>query len=355
MLDAEKVASDIVETVSRELRLDRRFVVLDYVFGHVEGKPHINFLASSPFIEKGIRSFLGKHNEVHSLFTYSVEVLPLADVGKKKFALCNVSAAPVMKSSTHKSEQITQMLLGESADVLQQSNKDWLRLRLHQDNYVGWVSANQVCCFDEKEMATWQTQKKTSPRNLITPIMSSPKTNSEPIREFLFGTFLAVKKFTKPWISVKLPDGRVGWVKSPEMLPQRNKQLVSLTQLTATARMFLGISYQWGGRSVKGFDCSGFTQTVYRLNGIEIPRDASLQWLTGSDIGKEKKNFVEGDLLFFSATPERITHVAMWLGGAEFIHSSGFVKMNSFDRSHSLFDNNLLQRFVGARRILDAG
>jgi SH3-like domain-containing protein len=351
LLKAEKIAAELVETVSRELHLDKRFVVLDYVFRHDQSKPHVTFLASSSFIENGIQSKLRKLRATQLPFSYSMEVLPTAVVGAKKFVLCNVSVAPVMKSGTHQSEQITQMLLGESGDLLQKEN-DWLRIRLHHDGYIGWASANQMLFVDKKELAVWHLKKKVSPRNLIAPLMNLPEKSGDPIREFLFGTFLPVKTATKAWTSVVLPDGRIGWLQSSVVTSQNAKRSVSSAELVVTAKLFLGISYQWGGRSVKGFDCSGFTQTVYRLNGIEIPRDASLQWLTGSDAGNENRNFAEGDLLFFSSKPERITHVAMSLGGAEFIHSSGFVKINSFDRSHSQFDNNLAQRFVGARRII---
>ncbi len=351
MFKAEKIASEIVEIVSRELHLDKRFVVLDYVFQHNSNKPHVTFLVSSSFIGNGIQSYL-KHRVEQLPFSYSVEVLPSAAIGEKKFVLCNVSVAPVMKSNTHQSEQITQILLGESADILQKEN-DWLRIRLHHDGYIGWTSTNQMWPVNEKELAIWQSKKKVSPRTLISPLLNSPEKSGEPIREFLYGTFLPVKAVTKAWTSVTLPEGRIGWLQSSADISPNGKRSVLSAHLVATAKMFLGISYQWGGRSVKGFDCSGFTQTVFRLNGIEIPRDASLQWLTGSDAGNEKGNFAEGDLLFFSSKPERITHVGMSLGGAEFIHSSGFVKINSFNRSHSQFDNNLLQRFVGARRIIE--
>lgn len=349
MLKAEKVASRIIEIAKRELHLDTRFVVLDYIIRHDLSKQDMTFLVSSSFIENGIRSLLKKEGIAQK--SYSVEVLPSRKIDKK-FVLCNVSVAPVMKSNTHQSEQVTQILLGESADVLQKEN-DWLRVRLHHDGYIGWVSTNQMHFVDERKLAAWQSKKKIAPRKLIVPILNSPQKHSDPVREFLCGTFLPLQRKKKKWISVTLPDGKVGWLQASVVSMQNGEFGVSREHLVATAKRFLGISYQWGGRSVKGFDCSGFTQTVYRLNGIEIPRDASLQWQTGSDAGNEKKNFAEGDLLFFSGKPERITHVAMSLGGGEFIHSSGFVKINSFDNSHPQFDENLLRKFVGARRIIE--
>ncbi|MDE3058434.1 MAG: C40 family peptidase, partial [Bacteroidota bacterium] len=280
--------------------------------------------------------------------------------------LCNVSVAPVMKYNSHQSEQVTQVLLGESADVLEQ-RAGWVRIRLRHDDYLGWASANQLHVIDEKELAEWQSKIKIGSHDLIMPLLESPRKNSGAIGEFLFGTFLPVKTVTKAWTSVIMPDGKIGWVQSSAVTQPNEKKTVTTGHLAETAKRFLGISYQWGGRSVKGFDCSGFTQTVYRLNGVDIPRDASLQSLTGKEIGGPKRksapkalmNFVEGDLLFFSANnaaesfpPKRITHVAMSLSGTEFIHASGSVKVNSFDESQPHFNELLLRDFVGACRII---
>lgn len=86
-------------------------------------------------------------------------------------------------------------------------------------------------------------------------------------------------------------------------------------ELVATARAFLGTPYLWGGTSGDGIDCSGFVQQVYRLNGVGLDRDADQQALEGRSVDGP----IAGDLLFFGSPA--VTHVAMSLGGDDFIHA----------------------------------
>ena len=118
-----------------------------------------------------------------------------------------------------------------------------------------------------------------------------------------------------------------------------NEWLVRLNaseeNLVKTSKRLMGVPYLWGGTSFKGIDCSGFTKTVYFLNGIVLPRDASQQVSVGETIDKSS-NWSElkaGDLLFFGEKredgSERVVHVAMWLGNGEYIHASDKVKVSN--------------------------
>ena len=109
------------------------------------------------------------------------------------------------------------------------------------------------------------------------------------------------------------------------------------------------------GTSAKGFDCSGFVKTVFRLNGRELQRDADQQSNEGVAVATddELSQLKKGDVLFFGprAGVTRITHTGIYLGGKLFIHCSGLVKLNSFDSASPIYSENLLKRLVKVRRM----
>jgi len=129
--------------------------------------------------------------------------------------------------------------------------------------------------------------------------------------------------------------------------------------LVETSKTLMGVPYLWGGTSTKGVDCSGFTKTIYFLNGMVIPRDASQQVHTGKQIDENRsfENLEKGDLLFFGrkatdSTVEKVVHVGMWIGNNEFIHASNMVRVSSIDRNAENFDERNLNRYLRSKRIL---
>jgi gamma-D-glutamyl-L-lysine dipeptidyl-peptidase len=119
------------------------------------------------------------------------------------------------------------------------------------------------------------------------------------------------------------------------------------------------VPYLWGGTSTKAMDCSGFTKTVYMMNGLQLNRDAYQQAEEGIEIapGEKFQNLRKGDLLFFGRKgggnkPEEVLHVALYLKDRLFIHSSGMVKINSLDPASPVFDANKVKSFICARRII---
>ncbi len=354
MTEIEGVVRDLIEKIKRSSGIDTRFVVLDFSAKKKGTVAHIEFKASSDFVARAIHQFFEIHKSVlGSSVIYTVKLLSRQIDKARAFAICNVSVAPLRHSPSHKSEQTTQFLIGETADILEVESNSWIRIRLHLDGYIGWVGSNQIVPVSEKEYRRWSKGKKVTTQELISGLRKEPKLSSVCVREFLTGTYLPAKKKMKNWFQVGLPDGTEGWMPSSSAIRSNgNGANVSSEEIISTAKKFMGISYVWGGRSPKGFDCSGLTQTVFRLHGIELPRDASLQWRCGKDVGKDTNDFAEGDLLFFSSRENRITHVGIYLGEEEsIIHSSGFVRINSLNPSHPLHDERLSSMFVGARRL----
>lgn len=119
------------------------------------------------------------------------------------------------------------------------------------------------------------------------------------------------------------------------------------TSLVQTAHQFVGTPYRWGGASAEtGFDCSGFTMTVYRLNGLYLPRSARSQFRVGRAVSR--RTLQQGDLVFFTTGRKtRISHVGIYIGGGRFIHAPGKGKrIRTAGMNNSYFKG----RYQGARR-----
>jgi hypothetical protein len=117
-------------------------------------------------------------------------------------------------------------------------------------------------------------------------------------------------------------------------------------KILRTADNFIGVPYRWGGESVEeGFDCSGFTMTVYRLNGLDLPRSSRSQWNTGMPVSRGRLQ--KGNLVFFYTSGSgKISHVGIYAGNGQFIHAPGKGKKV---RRSSLKSRYFKTRYAGAK------
>jgi len=120
-------------------------------------------------------------------------------------------------------------------------------------------------------------------------------------------------------------------------------------QIVKTANRYIGIPYQWGGKSSRtGFDCSGLTVVVYRLNGLELPRSSKQQWKSGKPVSRGQLS--KGDLVFFAtAGGRRVSHVGIYTGDNKFLHAPGRGRKI---RMSSLSNKYFQSRYLGARTYL---
>lgn len=120
-------------------------------------------------------------------------------------------------------------------------------------------------------------------------------------------------------------------------------------EIVQTARQYIGVPYRWGGESPQtGFDCSGLTMVVYRINGLDLPRSSRQQWKAGKSI--DRHQLKKGDLVFFAtAGGNRVSHVGIYAGGNVFLHAPG---KNSRIQTSSMSSKYYSSRFIGARSYL---
>lgn len=248
----------------------------------------------------------------------------------------NTSVANVYAEPTFASEVVTQAILGETPKVLDQRGK-WFQLE-QWDGYQGWVY--HFCLAKNPQFLV--QEEWMSVNAPMAPIREAPSDEALPLRDAVFGARLPLLARNEPWVQVALPDGQSGWLQN-EPLALTGTQRDQVMQI---AMRFLGVPYMWGGKTPKGFDCSGFVQTCFKAVGVHLPRDAHQQNEFGDLPTVTIEDARPGDLLFFSEQGPRVTHVAISLGDGGIIHAAGWVKSESLDEASSRYNRPLRGSFT---------
>ncbi len=219
------------------------------------------------------------------------------------FATCAVSVLPLRKEASHRAEQVSQLLYGERAEILQVKDDYWAKVRCLADEYEAWCLLGQLHIISKREFHKepkfiaqgFGNKLMCAEAEIILPMAACLRPSN-----FLLGGVKAKYKGKKTLISDLQP---------------------SAEGIEKIASSFRYAPYLWGGRSLEGIDCSGLSQIVMRMNGIAIARDASQQALQGETI-----TFLQearcGDLAFFANAEGRINHVGILLNEQHIIHAT---------------------------------
>jgi cell wall-associated NlpC family hydrolase len=292
----------------------------------------------------------------------SVEVLPSAAVGDKIYGVINVSVADTRTGADYAAEMATQLLLGAPVNILQPDSY-WWRIK-SAEGYVAWTTGSSLVRMTKDEFDEWTSARKiifTAPYGFA---YEMPDEQKQRISDLVFGNLLKYEGESGNYYKASYPDGRTAYVLKRQSRHFEDwKASLRLTEesIVEQALLLKGIPYTWGGTSVKGMDCSGFSKTVYLMHGVVLRRDASQQAKTGIpiDISADYDNLRPGDLLFFGKKAsgekkERVRHVAIYIGNKEFIHAAGYVRINSLDPQSPLYDEGNTRELIRATRIIGA-
>ncbi len=289
----------------------------------------------------------------------SIKTLPDEKLKGKVFGIINNSVANLRGKPTHSAELVTQAILGTPVRVLKKKNGFYLIQT--PDRYIAWVG-DGLKTMNREKYKEWYNADKIIFTKEYGFSYSETNEKSERVSDLIIGNILEKVGEEGEFIKVKYPNGAEAFVLANESANYKTwleNAYPTKENIIATAKLFKGNPYLWGGTSAKALDCSGFTKTVYFLNGVVLDRDASQQTHKGILVDTEDgfENLVAGDLVFFGKKAkdgkrERVTHVGIYLDDLEYIHEAGQVKYNSFDKSAENFSKHRLKGFIRARNII---
>lgn len=234
-----------------------------------------------------------------------------------KYGVCTLSVVPCRAEPADASEQVSQLLFGEIYQVLEVRSK-WVRIRSYTDRYESWIDKKQFTEISAEEFEQLAQAKPYIVNELFSFIQNA---KTQEIIPLLMASSLP-----------GLHEGKLN-LAGNEYTCDSNvspSSFISRNKIIETAFLYLNAPYLWGGRSAFGIDCSGFTQNVFKINGVSLPRDAKDQAKKGHTL-----SFIEesepGDLAFFDNDEGTITHVGILLNDNYIIHASGKVRVDRID------------------------
>ncbi len=214
-------------------------------------------------------------------------------------------------------------------------------LVLAQLSFVKYVDNNSYANMLRSDLFTTSSSTQKLPLIVQTTLFS-------PKKELLSASISAqLKNEMKTLTSSKLSSDYLTLLYISRKVEQK-----VCTKVETNAKKLLGLKYVWGATGPNKFDCSGFTQKVYRTAGIKIPRNSRAQAKVGQYIKYE--NLQKGDMVFFDTNRRKtgkVSHVGIYLENGKFIHASSGNKkvvITNFDKKRYY-----KSRFLWGRRIIN--
>ncbi len=279
---------------------------------------------------------------------------------ERKWAVVEFSTNFMREEPDYAAENGDQALMGTVVEII--GERGYWRHIVSPEPYTAWVNEMGLVEMTQDEVNDYIDCLKYICVTDFTHIYAEPSLESERISDFVMGGLVRslFNSKGKPMKSGKflacmLPSGKCGWVLKTDV--EDFDEWVATREQTAdaiigTAFNFLGVPYMWGGTSIKNVDCSGLTRSVFYMNGILLPRNASQQARVGIPVPIDALE--PGDLIFFG-TPahdgaqEKISHVGIYMGDDVYIHASQVVRISNLDPESEDYEGREPLR---ARRIL---
>ena len=260
-----------------------------------------------------------------------------------EYKIINSDIVNLYDKNNFQSEIITQGLLWENVKIISKVD-NWYKIK-QWDNYESFIYykfvVDDTIYIDENldDGSKWYVVNKRVVKAFSLGVGSN--------KLLSFGTVIPIVDVTSKGMYVTVtPDNNKYYINKNDLFAYKIKH--SLEDIATYSLELLGTPYFWGGKSGFGYDCSGFVQTLYRLHKIVLPRDTKDQ-IKLNNLVQVFSNFTKGDLIYFH-DKNKVNHVGMFIYEHKFIHSSGFVKINSINKKDNLFDDKLYSQLFGVFR-----
>lgn len=229
-----------------------------------------------------------------------------------EYGICNLSVIPLRAGPDERSEQVSQVLFGEIFEIVEWKD-NWVKIVTAFDNYPGWIGRLQFIMLGH---LAYKRFRQSPPPLTYRPVTQAWKIANNSTLYLPVGSSLAFLEGTTCRLGNEQFEiiGEIG----------------ETNNLATIAMSFLNVPYLWGGRTHFGIDCSGFTQTVFKLQGISLLRDARLQAEQGHTVDSLDESRL-GDLAFFENADGKVVHVGIMLNSNTIIHASGKVKVDTIE------------------------
>ena len=276
----------------------------------------------------------------------------------KEWVVNRCTVTPVRMEPSEGSEQLTQLLFGEVCQVLERLPR-WTKIRSTVDGQTGWVDFKMVTSIGDE--VTGDEAKGIG----VVAVPIAPATDMETGEELMLtlgtrlpnyahGTFeiLGKKYLINPACVSHLEDALQA-IGHPAGYRLEGKG----EEVCTIAQTLLNAPYLWGGKNAMGIDCSGFTQVVYSVFGVNLLRNAREQITQGTPVASLAEAQA-GDLAFFDHADRdpkatNISHVGLLLDKQTIIHCSGCVHVDYIDdMGIHLPDGELTHHLVQIKRYL---